>query len=159
MQSSVDHVCRLAKNLARTCGWHVFPCRVADKKPCTPHGFKDASNDPARVTQLWRQSPGGLVGNATGELSGISVLDVDVKHDEARAWWRQYEHLMPTTRTFGRAEAAYTHISSMLPGCATSKANQRLESMCVAKAATLSVGGALAWNASNTNSCTLGHTG
>jgi Bifunctional DNA primase/polymerase, N-terminal len=97
---SAGDVCRMAQNLARNCGWHVFPCRVADKKPCTPHGFKDASNDPARVTELWRRSPGGLVGIATGEPSGISVLDVDVQHDEARAWWWRHEHLLPTTRAY-----------------------------------------------------------
>jgi hypothetical protein len=98
--AATSEACRLAQNLARNRGWHVFPCREDNKHPCTPHGFKDASADPERIVELWHQFPGGLVGIATGELSGISVLDVDVSHDEARAWWRQYEHLLPITRTY-----------------------------------------------------------
>jgi hypothetical protein len=92
--------CHLAQNLARNCGWHVFPCREENKHPCTPHGFKDASSNPAKIADLWRRFPGGLVGIATGELSGISVLDIDVKYDTARAWWRQHEHLLPITRAY-----------------------------------------------------------
>jgi hypothetical protein len=37
--------------------------------------------------------PQALVGVATGERSGVSVLDVDAKHDAARVWWRTYQSL------------------------------------------------------------------
>src|SRR5690242_9476568 len=95
----MSEVMTIAQNLARNCGYAVFPCRE-DKKPATPHGFKDASKDPDEIAELWRRFPGDLIGVATGAASGVSVLDVDVKHDAARAWWRQHEQLLPTTRTY-----------------------------------------------------------
>lgn len=90
---------QLALNLARNHGWHVFPCRE-DKAPATPHGFKDASAEPKIIADLWRRYPGPLIGVATGAVSGIGVLDLDAKHDEARAWWAQHKHLIPPTRRY-----------------------------------------------------------
>ena len=34
-------------------GWPVFPCRPGRKEPATPHGFKDATTDPGRITGWW----------------------------------------------------------------------------------------------------------
>lgn len=59
-------------------GWHVFPTR--NKKPLTPNGFKDASLDPAVITGWWRQWPDAVPAVATGAISGIVVLDVDIKN-------------------------------------------------------------------------------
>jgi Bifunctional DNA primase/polymerase, N-terminal len=94
-----DDVITLAENLAHNCGYAVFPCRRADKKPACPHGFKDATTDPVQVRPLWLRHPGPLIGVACGEASGISVLDVDIKGDHARAWWFQNQHRLPETRT------------------------------------------------------------
>ena len=77
-------------------GHAVFPCR-ADKAPCSPRGFYDASRDPEAVAALWRRHPGKLVGVATGEASGIAVLDLDARHDGA-AWFEAYRGLLPRTR-------------------------------------------------------------
>jgi hypothetical protein len=72
-------------------GYAVFPCKP-DKTPATPHGFKDATRDHAGIEELWRRYPGVLVGVATGEASGIAVLDVDLaKHPEAQAWWEVHQ--------------------------------------------------------------------
>lgn len=98
-QCDPAEVARLAANLARNSGWHCFPCRD-DKRPATPHGFKDATNDPAAVLDLWRQHPAALIGVATGAASGINVLDLDAKHDEACAWWTQNRHRIPATRRY-----------------------------------------------------------
>jgi hypothetical protein len=113
-------VCHIAQNLARNCGYAVFPCISApgdkerDKKPATPHGFKDASKDPDAVAKLWRRYPGPLIGVACGDYSGISVLDVDQKHDAARAWWRQNCHRLPATTTYrtrsGGMHLYYQHV-------------------------------------------------
>ncbi len=96
---AIAEACYLAQNLARNRGYAVFPCRD-NKEPATPHGFKDAVTEPNAVTVLWRQHPGHLIGIACGERSGVSVLDVDVKHDTARAWWRANEIRLPITRTY-----------------------------------------------------------
>jgi Bifunctional DNA primase/polymerase, N-terminal len=85
---SVNEARRLAINLARNTDYSLFPCRE-DKTPATRNGFRDASNDPERIDHSWKVSPGPLIGIATGEASGVDVLDVDSgKHPEAEAWWR-----------------------------------------------------------------------
>jgi hypothetical protein len=60
-------------------GWAVFPCHPKTKVPATPHGFKDATKDPALIRAWWDEEPGYNVAIATGEISGIFVLDVDQK--------------------------------------------------------------------------------
>ncbi|OJU06928.1 MAG: hypothetical protein BGN87_15950 [Rhizobiales bacterium 65-79] len=63
----------LALNLTRQ-GFAVFPCG-ADKRPLTRHGFKDASNDPAKVRAWWLQWPSALPALPTG--IAFDVLDLD----------------------------------------------------------------------------------
>lgn len=54
-------------------GWRVFP--VDDqKRPRTAHGFKDASLDPEQFTDK------DGIGIATGQLSGLVVVDLDEKN-------------------------------------------------------------------------------
>ncbi len=57
-------------------GLPVFPCQ-RDKTPLTPHGFKDASNDPAQIFAWWGSLEAEALGLATGAASGLWVLDVD----------------------------------------------------------------------------------
>jgi hypothetical protein len=91
----------MAQNLARNCGYAVFPCG-ANKHPTRPaaeggEGCKDATTDPECIAWMWRNWPGPLVGIATGAASGISVLDVDRKHPVGIAWWREHcVRLLPT---------------------------------------------------------------
>ena len=77
-------------------GWPVFPlhspsngptgcdCRRtcgknAAKHPRTAHGLLDASTDLAIVTRWWETWPSANIGIATGAVSGLVVLDVDVR--------------------------------------------------------------------------------
>jgi hypothetical protein len=60
-------------------GLQVFPCRPT-KAPYTPSGFKDASSDPAVIAGWWNQWPNALIGLPTGIVSGLVVVDVDVKN-------------------------------------------------------------------------------
>jgi hypothetical protein len=60
----------------------VFPCDPKTKRPLTPHGFKDASTDPRNIRAWWQVHPSAMIGMPTGEVSGIFVLDVDVKNDQ-----------------------------------------------------------------------------
>ena len=83
-------------------GISVFPCAKSSKCPCTPHGFKDASTDPAVIEDLWRKHPGSLIGVPTGgSVSGFDVLDLDPRHVEAKTWWRENRHQLPRTRVHG----------------------------------------------------------
>ena len=57
-------------------GWPVFPVVPGEKIPVTPHGFKDATTDPAQIRAWWSANPGRNIGIATGR-PGPDVVDVD----------------------------------------------------------------------------------
>lgn len=59
-------------------GWHVFPLQPRGKAPLTPHGFKDATRDPDLIRSWWSRWVDANIGIATGEPSGVSVIDVDL---------------------------------------------------------------------------------
>lgn len=58
-------------------GWQVFPCN--GKLPATKTGYKDATGDYGKASQMF--SNGHSVAVATGKVSGIFVLDVDIKKE------------------------------------------------------------------------------
>jgi hypothetical protein len=58
-------------------GIPVFPCNPLDKKPLTPHGFKDATTDEAQIRAWWTQWPNAMIGAPTGPASGFWVVDTD----------------------------------------------------------------------------------
>jgi Bifunctional DNA primase/polymerase, N-terminal len=89
--------CRAAASLAGQ-GLRCFPCRAENKQPTTPHGFHDAVAEPTALSALWSRFPGELVGVTMDTTSNLTVLDVDAKHQEARAWWAENRSRMPTTR-------------------------------------------------------------
>ena len=65
-------------------GWHVFPLSPGTKIP--PRGSKGhlaATRDVQLIQQWWGSSPDFNIGIATGEISGITVLDVDGKEGMA----------------------------------------------------------------------------
>lgn len=68
MSATVTDVRLMAMSLARTTGWHVFPCRP-DKTPATPRGFKDACRHPDQIAALWDRHPAPLIGIACGAVS------------------------------------------------------------------------------------------
>jgi len=68
-----------ALTLARQ-GFAVFP--VVGKRPLTPKGVYSASTDP-RVFCAWDWGRAVDCGVATGAVSGIDVLDVDVREGDA----------------------------------------------------------------------------
>jgi hypothetical protein len=57
-------------------GWPVFPCQAGQKTPATPHGYQDATTDPAQITIWFTRHPRWNVAIATG-APGPDVLDVD----------------------------------------------------------------------------------
>lgn len=66
-----------ALNYARR-GWAVLPVGV-DKKPLTTHGLHDATTSEAIIQRMWTRWPNALIAIATGRVSGVVVLDVDVR--------------------------------------------------------------------------------
>jgi len=88
-----------AISLARH-GVAVFPC-LENKCPATPHGFKDAVSSPDEAATLWQRYPGPLIGVATGAVSGIDVLDLDLHKEGADEWHSAHCTYLPRTRTHG----------------------------------------------------------
>ncbi|OGS32965.1 MAG: hypothetical protein A2218_10285 [Elusimicrobia bacterium RIFOXYA2_FULL_53_38] len=62
-------------------GWAVFPIVPNTKRPLTKNGFKDATKSVFLVKKWWTDNPEANIGIATGEISGIVVVDVDVKKE------------------------------------------------------------------------------
>jgi hypothetical protein len=102
----MDELIKHASGYAKL-GCFVFPCAL-DKKPLTPHGFKDATNDRAIVRAWWTEHPQASIGIACGATCWL-VLDVDADKGgfESFAELRDREILTPgdldtfTTRTGG----------------------------------------------------------
>jgi bifunctional DNA primase/polymerase-like protein/primase-like protein/AAA domain-containing protein len=55
-------------------------CSSVGKHPLTPHGVKDATKDEITIRQWWREFPKANIGIATGKVSNLIVLDVDLPH-------------------------------------------------------------------------------
>ena len=74
-------------------GWAVFPC--GGKIPKTKHGFKDATRSLEEAERIF--IPGDNIGIATGQMSGIFVVDVDVKNGA-----KGLESLLELEDTYGK---------------------------------------------------------
>ncbi|HUN01159.1 MAG TPA: bifunctional DNA primase/polymerase [Halothiobacillus sp.] len=101
-------------------GWAVFPASL-DKTPRTPNGHKAASTDPERIRAMAVQFGFVLVGIATGEASGIAVLDIDRQHNGLE-WWQDNRHRLPATRTHRTRSGGLHLLFKHQPGlrCSTS---------------------------------------
>jgi hypothetical protein len=85
-------------------GWPVFPlwgrdgdkcdcgdanCKQPGKHPIgtlAPHGFKNATTDAALIERWWKKHPYAGIGLATGAVSGLVVIDVDIKNKNHTGW-------------------------------------------------------------------------
>ncbi len=108
IKRDADEAMRLARNLARNTGYWVFPCRL-DKRPGGDGWPERASTDSETIGKLWCDHPGPLVGIVCGERSGIDVLDLDRKYEEASAWYYAHRDRLPPTRTF-RTRSGGAHL-------------------------------------------------
>ena len=82
--------------LATRFGWRVFPVR-SNKAPVCPHGFHDATEDPAEIRQLFSRYSVPAIGVATGP-SLLCVIDLDVKHGaDGRQWWGRQQQVKTAT--------------------------------------------------------------
>lgn len=86
-----------ALDAALSLGLPVFPVG-ADKHPTCPHGFHDATAEPAAIRRLWGHHPGSFIGVPTGEASGVDALDVDApRHPGAAEWFAARRDRLPPT--------------------------------------------------------------
>lgn len=67
-------------------GWKVIPVVPNGKIPATAHGVKDATDDPAKITDWWTRNPNMNIGVAAGETSGIIVYDIDPRNGGDNSW-------------------------------------------------------------------------
>lgn len=69
----------------------VFPLKTGKKEPATKHGCKDAALIDADDAAAWGDHN---IGVATGSISGVVVIDIDVDEDSGKdgfAWMRKWE--------------------------------------------------------------------
>ena len=60
-------------------GTPVFPCRASSKKPLIAGGFKMATTEEAQIYSWWKKWPDAAIGLPTGTVTGLFVVDLDVK--------------------------------------------------------------------------------
>lgn len=94
MQQHQEAVLKAAIEYA-TMGWHVFPLHTVDEKgacscgkeacgdagkhPRVERGLKVASRDLAKIEEWFgTEAPPANIGVVTGEISGITVIDIDI---------------------------------------------------------------------------------
>lgn len=58
-------------------------CRSPGKHPCIKAWQEKASSDPIVVDRFWTQFPDANIGIATGQDSGVVVIDIDGEPGEA----------------------------------------------------------------------------
>ena len=76
----------------------VFPCD-AKKRPVCEGGFKAATQDPTEVERLFSVPNAALIGMPTGEASGVSVIDIDIRDNKnGKAWKEDNQELLGNTR-------------------------------------------------------------
>ena len=92
-----------ALHYAQDYGWAVFPVSEKTKKPCTPHGCKDAKKDPQAIKVWWSRYPQAGIGIATGTISNLLVIDLDIDDNkgldgirEVREWEKEHGELPDT---------------------------------------------------------------
>lgn len=93
-------------------GWYVFPahgiregvctcgvetCESQGKHPRTPNGFKDATRDEVVIQGWWSKWPDANIAVATGAISGIVVLDLDIKHGRSSKELREKGYFISPT--------------------------------------------------------------
>jgi hypothetical protein len=78
-------------------GWPVHPIAARAKNPASPHGFKDATTDPARIRAWFENSPRLNLGLATGRAAGVWVLDLDDGGAETLLDWERDHGSLPDT--------------------------------------------------------------
>ena len=109
----------LDRAIAESIRWPVFPLN-ADKRPTCANGFKDASQDPAVLADLFSHPDAALIGAPTGEVSGLDVLDIDPGAG-GFDWLDGHMHLLPETEVqYTRKPGGMHYLFAHHPGMRSS---------------------------------------
>lgn len=94
-------------------GWPVFRLAARGKVPLKgSHGFLDATTDTAKIEEWWAEMPDANVGIATGQVSGVLVIDVDPRHNAN--WLKALEQLqLPPTFVVRTWSGGFHHYFSL----------------------------------------------
>jgi len=119
-------------------GWAVFPlCERAKVPPKGTHGHLGATTDEERIRRWWGQHPSHNVGIATGKISQLLVVDIDVRHDGVANFQRLVEERGgltpgPTARTGTDGFHLYFQLpEGVLPiGCSAGKIAPGVDTRC-----------------------------
>jgi hypothetical protein len=100
-------------------GLPVFPLRPGSKEPDTEHGFKDAATAPAQIGQWWAEEPFRGIGIVTGSVSGLAIVDLDVKNghngrESLTAWAAGFGLVLPWAPSQDTPSGG-THLGWRLP--------------------------------------------
>ncbi len=82
-------------------GWRIFPVAPNAKNPWTHNGYKAGTTDSQTIDRWLFEKPNANWGVATGEVSDLLVVDLDVKGDgeqTLRTWFDA--HSMPWPKTY-----------------------------------------------------------
>ena len=85
-----------------TCG--VIQCRYAAKHPTTPHGIKDATQDPAQIKAWFGNDPLCNIGIVFGSRCGVIDIETDTKHDGDT-------HIKALESTYGALPETFSFLS------------------------------------------------
>lgn len=85
----------------RELGWAVFPLGYKSKVPLkNSHGFKDATKDADRIEEMFGSAKEPLnISIATGDISGLLVLDIDPRHGGDKSLGKLEEKYGPLPKT------------------------------------------------------------
>lgn len=132
-------------------GWAIFPCHAIvqiaitpemagactcgnpacsnkAKHPLTSRGFKDATTNPDIIRAWWKQWPYANIAVATGEISGIVVIDVDAKEDDGYATLAKIEAAHDNLITLESATGGGgSHLIFRHPGTKVTNSNSWLK--------------------------------
>ena len=84
-------------------GMAVYPVQPRGKAALLPGGFNNATLDPDEIENIWDHDPDANIGIATGSISHLFALDVDLDKDKGKDGfrsireWEQEHGTFPTT--------------------------------------------------------------
>ena len=96
-------------------GFSIFPLSANSKIPLPKsQGFKDAFNDFPTAESTWWQNPQYNIGIATGEVSNITVIDLDGEQGENS--FKEIKHLFPNESMLVKTPGGYHLYYEYNPG-------------------------------------------